>query len=78
MLLWRFSPPFGISGSLNLYPQVALEALHVPTVWPPMLDAFSRTVVSADAKTAPVGGSELASLRGMYKMATSALTLSMP
>ena len=28
-----------------------------------MLDAFSRTVVSADAKTAPVGGSELASLR---------------
>jgi len=63
MLLWRFSPPFGISGSLNLTPQVALEALHIPTVWPPMLDAFSRTVVSADAKTAPVGGSELASLR---------------
>ena len=30
---------------------------------PPMLDAFSRTVVSADAKTAPVGGSELANLR---------------
>ena len=56
-------PPFGISGSLNLDPQVASEALPIPTVWPPMLDAFSRTVVSADAKTAPVGGSELASLR---------------
>ena len=28
-----------------------------------MLDAFSRSVVSADAKTAPVGGSDLAGLR---------------
>ena len=28
-----------------------------------MLDAFSRSVVSADAKTAPVGGSDLAVLR---------------
>ena len=28
-----------------------------------MLDAFSRSVVSADAKTAPVGGSDLASSR---------------
>ena len=33
------------------------------TVWPQMLDAFSRSVVSADAKTAPVGGSDLAVLR---------------
>ena len=32
-----------------------------------MLDAFSRTVVSADAKTAPVGGSELASLRAYVR-----------
>jgi phycoerythrin beta chain len=29
-----------------------------------MLDAFSRAVVSADAKTAPIGGGELASLKG--------------
>ena len=28
-----------------------------------MLDAFSRAVVSADAKTAPIGGGELAALR---------------
>ena len=28
-----------------------------------MLDAFSRAVVSADAKTAPLGSGELASLR---------------
>lgn len=28
-----------------------------------MLDAFSRAVVSADAKTAPIGGNELAALR---------------
>ena len=33
------------------------------TVWPTMLDAFSRSVVSADAKTAPVGGSDLVGLR---------------
>ena len=32
-----------------------------------MLDAFSRTVVSADAKTAPVGGSELADLRSYVR-----------
>ena len=32
-----------------------------------MLDAFSRSVVSADAKTAPVGGSELASLRAYVR-----------
>ena len=30
----------------------------------PMLDAFSRAVVSADAKTAPIGGGELAALKG--------------
>ncbi len=29
-----------------------------------MLDAFSRAVVSADAKTAPIGGGELAALKG--------------
>jgi phycoerythrin beta chain len=29
-----------------------------------MLDAFSRAVVTADSKTAPIGGSELAALRG--------------
>src|SRR5579883_240534 len=28
-----------------------------------MLDAFSRAVVTADAKTAPIGGSELAALK---------------
>ena len=28
-----------------------------------MLDAFSRAVVSADSKTAPIGGGELAALR---------------
>ena len=32
-----------------------------------MLDAFSRTVVSADAETAPVGGSELADLRSYVR-----------
>ncbi|MEM8778422.1 MAG: bleomycin hydrolase [Cyanobacteria bacterium P01_G01_bin.49] len=29
-----------------------------------MLDAFSRAVITADSKTAPIGGSELAALRG--------------
>ena len=29
-----------------------------------MLDAFSRAVVSADAKTAAIGGGELAALKG--------------
>ena len=32
-----------------------------------MLDAFSRSVVSADAKTAPVGGSDLAGLRSYVR-----------
>jgi phycoerythrin beta chain len=36
---------------------------HPPPVPTPMLDAFSRAVVSADAKTAPIGGGELAALR---------------
>ena len=48
-------------------PPAVLEAFPPKTVWPPMLDAFSRTVVSADAKTAPVGGSELASLRSYVR-----------
>ncbi|MGB1416181.1 MAG: bleomycin hydrolase, partial [Synechococcus sp.] len=29
-----------------------------------MLDAFSRAVVSADAKNAPIGGGDLAALKG--------------
>jgi phycoerythrin beta chain len=38
-----------------------------------MLDAFSRTVVSADAKTAPVGGSDLARLRAYVRDGTKRL-----
>jgi len=34
-----------------------------PSFQEPLLDAFSRAVVSADAKTATIGGVELAALR---------------
>lgn len=38
-----------------------------------MLDAFSRAVVTADSKTAPIGGAELAELKNSLLKATSAL-----
>jgi len=43
---------------------MAVNWLSTRTPGPlPMLDAFSRAVVSADSKTAPIGGGELAALR---------------
>ena len=57
------STALGLPGLLGLLTHRSPKHCIPQTVWPPMLDAFSRTVVSADAKTAPVGGSDLASLR---------------
>jgi len=50
---WCFSPLASADARPSILPFFSI----------PMLDAFSRAVVSADAKTAPIGSGELASLR---------------
>merc|ERR1711939_766537 len=59
--------PLGDSIPFGVVTPSGIRSFSPKTVWPPMLDAFSRTVVSADAKTAPVGGSNLASLRSYVR-----------